>query len=84
MDLYQKEMNLYFLKVYCFVIEDYMDEPLCMLNHVLLALAVHLVQLQREVLFNFSYLFVFDKLDHQYCKLSHYRSELDFLRFALF
>ena len=61
-----------------------MDEPLFISNHVLLALAVHLVQLQRQVLFNLNYLFVYDKLHRQYYILCHYRSELDVLRLALF
>ena len=77
-------MNLYFHKGYCFVIEDYMDEPLCISNHVLLALTVHLVQLQRQVLSNLNDLFAYNKLDRQYYKLRHYRSELDVLRIALF
>ena len=84
MNLYEKKMNLYFHKGYCFVIEDYMDELLSISSHVLLALAVHLVQLQRQVLSNLNYLFVYNKLDHQYYKLRHYRSELDALRLFLF
>ena len=77
-------MNLYFQKCYCFIIEDYMGEPLCILNRVLLPLAAHLIQLWRQVLSNSNYFFVSNKLDHQYYKLHHYRSELDALRLALF
>ena len=84
MNLFQKEINLYFRKGYCFEIEDYMDEPLCISNHVLLALAVYLVQLQTQVLSNLKDFFVYNKLDHQYYKLLHYRSELGALKFALF
>ena len=58
MNLYEKEIKLYFHKGYCFVIEDYMDEPTCISNHVLLALAVHLVDLQRKVLSNLNYLLI--------------------------
>ena len=54
-----------------------MHEPLRILNHNLLALAVHLVQLQRQILSNLNYLFVYNKLDHQYYKLCPYRSKLD-------
>ena len=84
MSLYQKEMNLYFQKSCCFVIENYIDQPLYILNHVLLALAVHLIQLQRQVLSNLNYLFVYNKLDHQYYKFRNYKSELDTLKLALF
>ena len=59
-----------------------MDEPLCISNQVLLALAVHLVHLWRQVLS--SYLFVYNKLDQQYYKLHHYSFELDALKLALF
>ena len=61
-------MCLYFQKGYYFVIKDYMDEALCISNHVLLALAVHLAQLRRQVLSNLNDLFVYNKLDHQYYK----------------
>ena len=83
MNLYQKEMNFYIQKCYCFLIEDYMEKPLSISNHVLLALAVHLVQLCKQVLSNLNYLLVYNKLDYQYYKLHHYRSELDALRLAL-
>ena len=54
-----------FSKCCCFVIEDCMNEPSCISNHVLLALAVHLVQQQRQVLSSLNnYLFVYSKLDH--------------------
>ena len=76
-------MNLYFQKFYSFIIEDYMDEPLRISNHVLLALAVLLAQLWRKVLSNLNYLFIYNKLDHQYYKLDHWRFKLA-LRFALF
>ena len=77
-------MNLYFQKSYCFAIEDYMDEPLCISSYVLLPLAVHLVQLWKQVVSNLNKLFGYNELDHQYYKLHNYRSELDALRLALF
>ena len=76
-------MNLYFQKCYSLIVEDYTDKPLCIVNHVLLALAVCLAQLQRKFLSNLNYLFIYNKLDHQYYKLCDCRLKLS-LRLALF
>ena len=53
-----------------------MDELICISNHVLLALAAHLFQLQRQAISNLNYLFANNKLDHQHYKLHHYSLNL--------
>ena len=75
--LYQKGMNLYFQKLYCFVIEDYVDETLCTSNLCIsnLCISIHVllsfycfVQIQSPFFSNLNYIFVCNKLGNQYYK----------------
>ena len=75
--LCQKGMNLYFQKLYCFVIEDYVDETLCTSNLCIsnLCISIHVllsfycfVQIQSPFFSNLNYIFVCNKLGNQYYK----------------